>query len=195
MEKQFSEFSEVEKEKKIKPELEFSRKSEDGLNDLSKWLSNVINNKEAVEQLVFVLLSLREESFVNQCDEAVKKFGIALAEHWGGEESFFDLLSQEVAFMEIRSTDPLSNKFKRDNYHSIALLEFPSVSGRKFCLAFDLVYGHIAGEGRRESALSLYCNGNAKKALEKIKEYYGGRWKIINTLDKERKTFLFNEQF
>ena len=41
------------------------------------------------------------------------------------EESSFDLVGENVSFKELRSSDVLKNRFKRDNYHSIAMLEFP----------------------------------------------------------------------
>jgi hypothetical protein len=174
----------------LKVEVEFNWRDDANLEELQKHLEKSIN-QNAAEQLVFVLKTMREKSFVNQCDRAVKYFGVSLIEHWGGEESFFDLLSSDSEFMELRSEVRLNSNFKNDKYHSIAMISLPN--NKVDYLIFDLVYGHIAGEGKRKNALFLSYKGESKRAvLDELKKIYGGTWKIINTLDKDKKVFRFN---
>ncbi len=168
--------------------LEFSLREENDLKRATEWLSEIVD-KEAAQQFVFVLTAMREKSWANHCDKAVKSLGFDLAEHWGGEESFFDLVGENVSFKELRSSDVLKNKFKRDNYHSIAMLEFSQNNEESIYLIVDFVYGHIAGEGRRNNVLFLRYQCQKEKILDRVGEYYGGKWKIVNILNKENKTF------
>ncbi len=178
-----------EQEAQLKSQLEFSFRSDEGLAKATKWFEQIVD-QEAAEQFTFVLKTMQDESFVNHCDEATKLLGMRLNEHWGDEESFFDLVPEDVQFMEIRSLSALKSKFRRDDYHSIGLMELPQEKDEnKIYVACDLVYGSIAGEGKKDNVLLLHYEGEKNDVLDKISEYYGGNWKVVNTLNKKNKNF------
>ncbi|HHD92261.1 MAG TPA: hypothetical protein ENL06_01375, partial [Candidatus Portnoybacteria bacterium] len=111
-------FEKIKIEKEPKAELifrlKFSFQDQNSLEKARRQLKKIIN-KEATDQLIFVLSVMKQDSWRNQCDKAVKTLGMNLTEHWGGEESFFDLMPENVNFVEARAIwtkGKLKNKFK-----------------------------------------------------------------------------------
>lgn len=190
-------FEKIKIEKEPKAELifrlKFSFQDQNSLEKARRQLKKIIN-KEATDQLIFVLSVMKQDSWRNQCDKAVKTLGMNLTEHWGGEESFFDLMPENVNFVEARAIwtkGKLKNKFKDSKHHSIAVLEFPKKK-ENYYLIIDLVHGHISIRDEEENILLLCYKGNKEAVFNKLNEYFGGKWEIATILNKEKKNFKYN---
>ena len=179
-------------EAKLIRRFEFSFQDQQKLKEAQEWLKNIIN-PETVKQLFSVLLSTQNKSQPNHCNEAVKSLGINLTKHSNsGEKSFFDLAPEGANFTEIRTEENLKNTFTREKYHSAAMIEFPQGKKEELYLIIDLLYGYIDIKKERENILILCYQGKRKAVLSKLNEYYGGKWKIVNFLNKEKKNFKYN---
>ncbi len=183
--------AEQKPEAKLIWQFKFSLQDQEKIKKAQERIKQIIN-PTAVEQLFFVLSIMQNKSWVNQCDKAVKTLGINLTEHFDDKKSFFDLMPQKnINFMEARTEKSLKNNFRRDNHHNIAMLEFQREK-EKFYLVVDLVYGEINFKEKRENVLVLCYQGEREAVLNKLNEYYGGKWKIVNFLNKKKKNFRYN---
>jgi hypothetical protein len=173
-------------------QLEISLKSEKDFSNLENWLQPLIGAEEAA-QCVFALRSMAGEDFANRCKDATKEFGRRLAEHFGGEESFFDI-APSANFYETRSNSPLAKVgYHRGDYHSVGLLEFKPSKGQTFALTFDLTYDDVSSKSKRGAILILYSQGTREQAMNMLKDHYGGLWKIEFAFDKKTDNFVFCE--
>lgn len=179
------EFSQPKSELPSKKELEIPLESEENFIRLENWLQNIIGKEEA-GQCVFVLRSMAEMDFINQCQKKTQEFGKRLSEQFGGEESFFDLVPS-ANFYDVRS-------YRHKAYHSVGLLEFNSPNKQPSFLIFDLAYGTVSGKGRRKDILVLYASGPKEQAMEKLKDHrFGGSWKIDLKFNKRTGQFVSYE--
>ena len=178
-------------QKNIPPVLqqkEVSLSSEKDLGKLKKWVQLFLG-EEAAEQCAFVLHSLADENFSNDCEQATQEFGRALATRFGGEESFFDL-SPYAKFSDARSYKFLSNSGKALDHHSVGLLEFKPPRKSPFSLAFDLTYGDISGSPKKDAISVFHAPGTREQALKLLKNHYGGSWKVQYELNPENGHFV-----
>lgn len=183
------EFNGEKNEKIFQEEMEISLDSEKDLLKMENWLKKLVGDEEA-EQCVFVLRSMIEIDFINQCSEATKEFGKRLAERFGEEESFFDL-APDAEFSDVRSSRHLSKTSYRGDYHSVGLLEFKPAEKLPFSLVFDLTYGNVVRRGNRKAVLAIYSQGSRTQALEKLRNHYGGLWEVELEFDKQSEKFVF----
>lgn len=183
------EFPEPRNEKMHPEKMEASLDSEEELSRLENWLRNFLGTDEA-EQCVFVLKSMAQDSFANHCQEATTEFGKNLAEHFGGEESFFEI-SPSADFCDARSNGYLSKVNYTDDYHSVGILEFNSKNNQPSSLIFDLTYGNVVRKGKRKNILVIYSPGAKTNALETLKNTYGGSWEISMEFNKKTGNFVF----
>jgi len=184
------EYSEPKKEIPTQEKIEFSFDSEESFVRLEQWLKKFLDN-EGAEQLVFVLQSMAEESFLNQCQDATQELGKRLAEQFGGEESFFDLVPG-AKYSDARASGSLEKIGRHGlDYHSVGLLEMRSNDGKSFAIILDLTFGAVSGKGSRKSVLAMHSLGNREKSLDTLKNNYGGKWEVDYEYDKKTGKFVF----
>ncbi len=186
-----TEFFDQQREINLPRQIEIPLNSEDGLARLENWLKEIISEDEA-EQCVFVLRSMVDMDFVNQCQEATGEFGKRLTEQFGEEESFFEI-SPSTNFSDVRSRYRLSKTNYRGDYHSVGLLEFNPKNKETFSLIFDLTYGNVAGEGKRKDIFVIYSPGKREQAAGVLKNKYGGSWETAMELNKKTGKLVFPE--
>jgi hypothetical protein len=168
--------------------FEASLHSEKDLENLKNRLRPLLG-EEASEQCAFVLRSLADENFQNDCEQATQEFGRRLTHRFGDEESFFDL-APRAKFSDARSYKFLSNSGKILDHHSVGLLEFNPPKGRPFSLAFDLTYGDVFGSLKKDP-ISVFCTpGTRERTLEVLKNHYGGSWKVEYEFDPRTGNFV-----
>ncbi len=175
----------------IPQRLEISVTSEKDLHRLTEWLTPLVG-EEGAEQCVFALRSMVQEDYTNHCKDATQKFGQRLAEHFGGEESFFDLVPA-ATFSDVRSYDSLSKVGYRGDYHSVAMIELKPSQKQSASIFVDLTYYTVSNDAKKDGALILYAPGNAQQGLSVLENHYGGKWKIDFRLNVQTSTFTFQE--
>jgi len=163
--------------------------SEKDLGDFSVWLGKFLD-QESTEQCIFVLRSMAEEDFVNQCDEMTKEFGKRLNERFGEEESFFDLVPS-ASFSDLRSTSRLHKTRYTGDYHDVGLIVIDKEKEKSISLVFDLTYGNVVREGSRKNVLVIGVQGDRKAALNVLNNHYGGKWEVNLEFDKNKGDFTF----
>jgi len=147
----------------------------------SKPLDLDIGNEDLMEDIDFALArfyrqggnyrtSLRaERKFLNHCNEATHSFGRVLLEreYGTGDQSFFEAHNAE--YFDLRSDGP----FHRDygDFHSIGLIVVPQ---ENHFLAIDFTHNMVDNLDERRAA--LFYTRNILTLLQKLNEYYGGRW-------------------
>lgn len=185
----FAESMEKMNNQPVQKNIETLLKSQEDFDKLENWLEPMIG-KEPAEQCVFVLRSMAEMDFGNQCKEATKEFGARLLQQFGGEESFFELVPS-ANFYDAKSNKPLMNVGYRGDFHSVGVLEFKPENKEPFSLIFDLTYGTISSESKNEAIMAINCPGTKEKAVSALGQQYGGSWEIEFKLDKKTGNFVF----
>ena len=189
----FSESLEL-KDAMIKPKsIEISLNSKEKFKDLENWLNPMLGI-EGASQCTFIINSLAKEDFVNHCDKATQTFGKELAEHFGGEESFFDIVPY-AEFSDVRSYSQLEKiNVSAMRHHSVGLLEINQPGKQPFSLSIDLNYGTVSNRSDQNSILVLYCPETGNSAMNMLKNRYGGSWKKEYIFNKDTNKFIFNDK-
>lgn len=173
--------------------IEISLNSEKKVKDLENWLIPILG-AEGASQCVFAINSLAEKDFVNRCDKATQEFGKELAEHFGEEDSFFDLVPH-AEFSDVRSyLPPEKINTSPMKYHSLGLLEINQPGKQPMALSIDLTYGTVSNKSNQDSVLILCWPATGDSALDMLRKHYGGSWKKEFLLNKNTKKFIFNDK-
>ncbi len=183
------EFSERRQEVVTSQRFEIVLSSEKDCAMLETWLSTLIGT-EAAEQCVFAMRSTVQKDFTNHCKDATQELGKALAERFGGEESFFDVVPG-ASFSDVRSYAPLDKTRYRGDYHSVGLLELVSQHKESFCLIVDLTFYTVSPDVKKNGVLVASTPGGHGEALKMLENEYGGSWKVEFKFNPQKNNFEF----
>jgi hypothetical protein len=161
--------------------------------ELVRALQSVLG-EEGAEQLSFLLNKLSRENFTNQCNKATQALGKSLAENYGGEESFFELIPA-ANFYDLKSDAPLEKTSYRGDFHSVGVITVPQKEKAPVSIVVDLTYFVVNNEGqKKDPALVMTVSGDLPQACDRLAQEYGGVWKKDYTFNKEKGTFVFNDK-
>ncbi|GEM_PF-2461926 len=174
---------------------ELSPNDKESLKKLAEQLENFMD-KEAAEQLIFILKMMATEDYVNQCRLATKALAEKMNERFGGEESFFDLMPPKTRLFDLRSNEGLSKiNYQSPSGHSVAGLDFfdnrSASKNKKRFIIIDPVYGVVNRKVDRDNILLLAGFGNIEEAKKALSEVYGGRWQEAYFFDRKNNKFIF----
>lgn len=170
--------------------IEFNLKNIDAQEpSLTKQLEDALN-KDAADQLIFVLRTFQKDDFVNHCNIATQTLGERLNTSFGGEGSFFDEAPTYTLF-DTRAYGSLEKAGWRGEFHSVGLLTGKNDKKEPYFIIIDLTYSTVHQKyTHQEGALVFAAKGTSSEALRYLHDTYGGVWNTQFIFKNGQKQFL-----